>query len=54
MVVSDGERWVAAENITRWEQQLKDEWDEQRRRVLRDLIDLERDKLHTRNSQKVR
>ncbi len=54
MVVSDGERWVAAENITRWEALLKDEKDDQRCRTLRELIDREREILRTLDSQKRR
>ena len=45
MVMSDGERWIALQNIANWEEQLKVEQNGTQRRILRELIDQERDKL---------
>ena len=45
MALTDGERWIAAQNIERFLAKLDEEQDEGRRQVLRDLIDQERKKL---------
>ena len=44
MVLSDGEKWIATQNIARWEAQLQEK-DDKQRHVLRELIRLEREKL---------
>lgn len=50
MVVSDGDKWVAAQNILRFEAQLEEENDHQQRAVLRELIERERDKLRNQSA----
>jgi hypothetical protein len=52
MVVNDGERWIAAQNIQHFEGKLEQEKDEGQRRVLRDLIEREREKLRKTGGQK--
>ena len=45
MGVSDGEKWIAAENISRFQAKLAETKDEAERRTLLDLIEREREKL---------
>jgi hypothetical protein len=45
MGVSDGEKWIAAENISRFQAKLAETKDEGERRTLLDLIEREREKL---------
>ena len=45
MAVNDADRWIAAQNIERFQRRLEQEQDETQRRVLRDLIQQEREKL---------
>lgn len=52
MVVSDGEKWVAIQNIIRFEAKLVEEKDREQRSVLRELIERERDKLRNRGADK--
>ena len=52
MVVSDGDRWIAAENIRRFQAKLEETHDEVERRVLRDLIKEEQAKLRSSSDQK--
>ena len=44
-MVADGERWVAAENIRRFQAKFQEAKDEAERRILRDLIKREEEKL---------
>lgn len=41
----DGGRWVTVENIIRWEGMLKTERDEDKRRLLLDMIEKEQEKV---------
>lgn len=50
--MSDGDRWIAAQNIERFQAQLKDEPDQKRRQVLQNLIEQEREKLRLANDKK--
>jgi len=52
MGLSDGDRWIAAENICRFQVKLAETKDESERRVLRDLIEREREKLGKPSDQK--
>lgn len=52
MLVSDGDRWIAAQNIQQFLAKLDEEQDEKKRRTLRDLLERERAKLLALNGQK--
>lgn len=49
MMISDGEKWILAQNIQRFEKMLKDERDEAKLRILRELIEAERRQFQERN-----
>lgn len=44
-MTSDGEKWVAVQNIMHFEDLLKSEADEKKRQILLDMIQRERTKL---------
>lgn len=46
-MISDGEKWVAVQNLIHFEGLLKAEMDDNRCRILRELIEREREKLRT-------
>jgi len=48
MIISDSEKWVAAQNILHYKKLLADEKDDERRRTLREMIERELTKLGTR------
>jgi hypothetical protein len=54
MTVSDGDRWIAAENISQFQAKLAQTEDEDERRVLRDLIAREKEKLAVPKCEKLR
>ena len=52
ITASDGDRWIAAENITRAQAKLAQTKDEGERRALRDLIAREKEKLAVPKGEK--
>lgn len=51
MAMTDGDRWIAAQNIERFLARLEQEQDERQRQVLHDLIAQEKQKLREDDRQ---